>query len=134
ARPSPGAPGGAASRSFFHPGSAPVSPTVGKGEPRQPRQLAAASGNLPLRKALILPCGKLPRSRGTLPSCRTPPAGHNCARASLRRPTTPMARFLFPRWANKVVPMGLLFGVLPLGAAVIGGFWYYGTNKHVEVG
>src|SRR5690606_32501059 len=74
------------------------------------------------------------RSRGTLPSCRTPPAGHNCARASLRRPTTPMARFLFPRWANKVVPMGLLFGVLPLGAAVIGGFWYYGTNKHVEVG
>lgn len=45
-----------------------------------------------------------------------------------------MARFLFPRWANKVVPLGLLFGVLPLGAAVIGGFWYYGTNKHLEVG
>ncbi|EYF06493.1 cytochrome c3 family protein [Chondromyces apiculatus] len=45
-----------------------------------------------------------------------------------------MARYIFPRWANKVLPLSLVFGVLPLGAAVTGGLWYYGTNKHVEVG
>jgi hypothetical protein len=41
---------------------------------------------------------------------------------------------LFPRWANKVVPIGVLFGLGPLGTAVIAGFWYYGTAKHFEVG
>jgi len=45
-----------------------------------------------------------------------------------------MARFLFPRWANKVLPISVLFGVLPLGTAATAGAWYYGTNKHVEVG
>lgn len=45
-----------------------------------------------------------------------------------------MARFLFPRWANKVVPMALLLGVLPLATTATAGLWYYGTNKHVEVG
>jgi hypothetical protein len=45
-----------------------------------------------------------------------------------------MPRYLFPRWSNKVLPMALLFGVVPAGAAVTGGLWYYGTNKHIEVG
>jgi len=45
-----------------------------------------------------------------------------------------MARYIFPRWANKVLPLALVFGVLPLGAGVTGGLWYYATNKHVEVG
>lgn len=45
-----------------------------------------------------------------------------------------MPRYLFPRWSNKVLPMALLFGVAPAGAAVTGGLWYYGTNKHIEVG
>lgn len=30
--------------------------------------------------------------------------------------------------------MALLFGVVPAGAAVTGGLWYYGGNKHIEVG
>jgi hypothetical protein len=30
--------------------------------------------------------------------------------------------------------MALLFGVLPLGTAAAAGVWYYGTNKHFEVG
>lgn len=45
-----------------------------------------------------------------------------------------MARYIFPRWANKVLPLALVFGVLPLGAGATGGLWYYATNKHVEVG
>lgn len=45
-----------------------------------------------------------------------------------------MARYIFPRWANKVLPLALVFGILPLGAGVTGGLWYYATNKHVEVG
>ncbi|MFT3769868.1 MAG: cytochrome c3 family protein [Minicystis sp.] len=45
-----------------------------------------------------------------------------------------MPRYLFPRWSNKVLPMVVLFGLGPLGTAVVGGLWYYGTNKHTEVG
>jgi hypothetical protein len=45
-----------------------------------------------------------------------------------------MSRFLFPRWANKVVPLGVVFGLGPLGTAVVAGFWYYGTQKNTEVG
>jgi hypothetical protein len=45
-----------------------------------------------------------------------------------------MSRFLFPRWANKVLPLGVVFGLGPLGTAVVAGFWYYGTQKHTEVG
>lgn len=45
-----------------------------------------------------------------------------------------MARYIFPRWSNKVAPMALAFGLLPLGTATVAGFWYYGTNKHFEVG
>ncbi len=45
-----------------------------------------------------------------------------------------MARFLFPRWSNKVVPLALALVVLPLGTATAAGIWYYGTNKHFEVG
>jgi hypothetical protein len=45
-----------------------------------------------------------------------------------------MERFLFPRWANKA-PAFLLFFVLgPAGTAAAGGLWYYGTQKHTEVG
>lgn len=45
-----------------------------------------------------------------------------------------MARFLFPRWSNKVLPFTIFFVLGPLGTAAIGGIWYYGTNKHLEVG
>lgn len=45
-----------------------------------------------------------------------------------------MARYIFPRWANKVLPLGLFLGVGPLGTALVAGMWYYATNKHVEVG
>src|SRR5262245_22394511 len=45
-----------------------------------------------------------------------------------------MPRYRFPRWSNKVLPMALLFGVAPGAATVVGGFWYYVTNKHIEVG
>jgi len=45
-----------------------------------------------------------------------------------------MARYLFPRWSNKVVPLVIFLGLGPLGTAVCGAAWYYATNKHVEVG
>ncbi len=45
-----------------------------------------------------------------------------------------MSRFFFPKWANKVVPLGVVFGLGPLGTAVVAGFWYYGTDKHLSVG
>lgn len=45
-----------------------------------------------------------------------------------------MQRFIFPRWSNKVLPI-LFFGVIgPGGTALIGGVWYYFTNKYTEVG
>ncbi|WP_426745470.1 cytochrome c3 family protein [Myxococcus faecalis] len=45
-----------------------------------------------------------------------------------------MARFLFPRSANRVLPI-LVFGVMgPLVTASAAGVWYYGTNKHTQVG
>lgn len=43
-------------------------------------------------------------------------------------------RFFFPKWANKVVPFGIFFGLGPLGTAAVAGFWYYGTDKHLSVG
>ncbi|MBK6515074.1 MAG: cytochrome c3 family protein [Polyangiaceae bacterium] len=43
-------------------------------------------------------------------------------------------RFFFPKWANKALPVGVLFGLGPLGTAVVAGFWYYGTDKHLSVG
>jgi len=45
-----------------------------------------------------------------------------------------MSRFLFPKWSNKVLPIGVLFGLGPLGTAVVAGFWYYGTDKNFVVG
>jgi hypothetical protein len=30
--------------------------------------------------------------------------------------------------------LALFFGVGPAGTALVGGLWYYGTNKHIEVG
>ncbi|WP_136924598.1 cytochrome c3 family protein [Polyangium aurulentum] len=45
-----------------------------------------------------------------------------------------MARYIFPRWSNRVLPMVVGLVLLPLGTAAAGGLWYYGTNKHVEVG
>ena len=45
-----------------------------------------------------------------------------------------MSRFFFPKWANKVVPLGVLLGLGPLGTAAVAGFWYYGTDKHLSVG
>lgn len=43
-------------------------------------------------------------------------------------------RFFFPKWANKALPFGFFFGLGPLGTALIAGFWYYGTDKHLSVG
>ena len=45
-----------------------------------------------------------------------------------------MERFLFPRWSNKVLPLALVLGVGPISTAAAAGVWYYGTNKHIEVG
>jgi hypothetical protein len=45
-----------------------------------------------------------------------------------------MSRFFFPKWANKALPIGVLFGLGPFGTAVAGGLWYYGTDKHLSVG
>ena len=44
-----------------------------------------------------------------------------------------MARYLFPRWSNKVVPTAIALAVL-LGTSASAALWYYGTNKHLEVG
>jgi hypothetical protein len=45
-----------------------------------------------------------------------------------------MERFIFPRWSNKVLPILFFFVLGPGVTALIAGLWYYGTNKHVEVG
>jgi hypothetical protein len=45
-----------------------------------------------------------------------------------------MDRFIFPRWSNKVLPIVFFFGIGPGVTAAVAGMWYYGTNKHVEVG
>ena len=45
-----------------------------------------------------------------------------------------MARYLFPRWSNQVFPRVIAFGLVPLAAATGGGLYYYGGNKHLEVG
>jgi hypothetical protein len=45
-----------------------------------------------------------------------------------------MDRFIFPRWSNKVLPILFFFVLGPGVTAAIAGVWYYGTNKHVEVG
>lgn len=47
---------------------------------------------------------------------------------------TAVPRFFFPKWANKVLPIGVFFGLGPIGTAAIAGFWYYGTDKHLSVG
>jgi hypothetical protein len=45
-----------------------------------------------------------------------------------------MARFLFPRWSNKIVPI-LIFWVLgPLGTAGIAAAVYYTPNENLDVG
>ncbi len=45
-----------------------------------------------------------------------------------------MARFLFPRWSNKVLPFTIFFVLGPMSTAAVAGIWYYVTNKHLEVG
>lgn len=45
-----------------------------------------------------------------------------------------MERFIFPRWSNKVLPIVFFFVLGPGVTAAVAGIWYYGTNKHVEVG
>lgn len=47
---------------------------------------------------------------------------------------TVFPRFFFPKWANKIVPMGIFLGLGPVGTALVAGFWYYGTDKHLSVG
>ncbi len=45
-----------------------------------------------------------------------------------------MARYLFPRWSNKILPI-LIFWVLgPLGTAGIAAAVYYTPNDHIDVG
>jgi hypothetical protein len=45
-----------------------------------------------------------------------------------------MARYLFPRWANRAPTWIVLYALGPLLTLVVLGAWYYGTNKHLEVG
>ena len=45
-----------------------------------------------------------------------------------------MPRYLFPRWTNRVVPLGLAFGVVPLGVFGSAALAYYGTNTNLAVG
>lgn len=45
-----------------------------------------------------------------------------------------MQRFIFPRWSNKVLPLVFFFVLGPGATAAVAGVWYYGTNKHTEVG
>jgi hypothetical protein len=45
-----------------------------------------------------------------------------------------MDRYIFPRWSNKVLPFTFFFILGPAATAAVGGLWYYGTNKHLEVG
>ena len=45
-----------------------------------------------------------------------------------------MSRFLFPKWSNKVLPLGVVFGLGPLGTAVVAGMSYYATDKNFSVG
>lgn len=40
---------------------------------------------------------------------------------------------IFPKWSNKI-PKLVVTGVLVLGAAVTGFFWYYGSPKFTDVG
>lgn len=45
-----------------------------------------------------------------------------------------MARYLFPRWSNKVVPFTIFFVLGPLSTVAIAAIYYYFPNKHLEVG
>jgi len=45
-----------------------------------------------------------------------------------------MPRFFFPRWTNHAFRWVVFFGLGPAATLVVLGFWYYGTNKHLEVG
>jgi hypothetical protein len=45
-----------------------------------------------------------------------------------------MARFLFPRWSNKVVPILFVWIMGPLGTAAIAAAVYYTPNDHLDVG
>ncbi len=45
-----------------------------------------------------------------------------------------MPRYFFPRWSNKATTWIVFFGLGPAATAVVLAFWYYGTNKHLEVG
>lgn len=40
---------------------------------------------------------------------------------------------IFPKWTNRL-PSRILAGGLILGAATVGGVWYYGTPKYTDVG
>jgi hypothetical protein len=45
-----------------------------------------------------------------------------------------MDRYIFPRWSNRILPMVFFFVLGPAATAAVAGLWYYGTNKHIEVG
>ena len=45
-----------------------------------------------------------------------------------------MDRYIFPRWSNRVLPLAFFFVLGPAATAAVAGLWYYGTNKHIEVG
>lgn len=45
-----------------------------------------------------------------------------------------MPRYVFPRWSNKAPTRIVLFVLGPLATLVVGGLWYWGTNKFLEVG
>ena len=45
-----------------------------------------------------------------------------------------MPRYLFPRWTNHAFRWIVFYGLGPVTTLLVLGAWYYGTNKHVEVG
>jgi len=54
--------------------------------------------------------------------------------AELALQARPMSRFLFPRGTNQAFQRGVFFGLGPAGTLLVLAFWYYATNKHLEVG
>lgn len=45
-----------------------------------------------------------------------------------------MARYVFPRWSNHAFRWIVFFGLGPAATVAAVALWYYGTNKHLEVG
>jgi len=45
-----------------------------------------------------------------------------------------MPRYFFPRWTNQAFRWIVFYVLGPVGTLAVLALWYYGTNKHLEVG